>query len=125
MGIHVNGSYAYVADGSAGVYILEFTPTGLEGQQDPHLPVDFSLSQNCPNPFNISTRISYSLPVASWVRLEVFNLIGQRLAAPVDGQQSPGIKEIHWNAADMSSGIYFYRLTAGEFSNVRKMTLLK
>jgi hypothetical protein len=89
------------------------------------LATDLGFSQNYPNPFNVSTKITYSLSLSSYVRLEVFNICGQKIATLVDGQQSPGAKEILLDASEMTSGLYFYRLTAGEFSETKKITLLK
>lgn len=89
------------------------------------LPVDFALDQNYPNPFNPSTEISFNLPVTSVVRLEVFNMIGQKVATLANGQYEAGKHTITWNASASASGLYFYRIKAGEYSESRKMLLLK
>jgi len=93
------------------------------------LPKGFILHQNYPNPFNSTTLIRYALPAASgqWsaVRLEVYNILGQKVATLVDGEQTPGYRSVSWNAQDMASGVYFYKLTASEFASIRKMILLK
>jgi len=89
------------------------------------LPKEFALSQNYPNPFNPTTLIKYDLPVDCQVRLDVYNVLGQRVATLVDGQQKAGYKVATWNAQDMASGIYFYRLKAGDFISIRKMVFLK
>jgi len=99
------------------------------------LPKEFALSQNYPNPFNSTTLIRYILPAVSGavpstgqpsaVSLEVYNILGQKVATLVDGHQKAGYKVVSWNAQDMSSGVYFYKLTAGDFVSVRKMVLLK
>ncbi len=109
------------------------------------LPKKFALFQNYPNPFNATTVIRYSLPVDHsspttlkglaeegsratsriYVRLEVYNILAQKVATLVDEKQTPGYKTVTWDAEGMASGIYFYRLKAGEFTAVRKMLLLK
>ena len=94
------------------------------------LPMDFVLEQNYPNPFNPSTVIAYSVPVKSDVTLEVYNLIGQKIMTLVQGQVEAGKHSSQLNASSMSSGMYFFKLTAvGEngtqFTSSKKMTLLK
>jgi len=89
------------------------------------LPKEFALSQNYPNPFNPTTLIRYNLPVDCQVRLDVYNVLGQRVATLVDGQQKAGYKVATWNAQDIASGVYLYKLTAGDFTSIRKMVLLK
>jgi hypothetical protein len=94
------------------------------------LPADFLLAQNYPNPFNPSTRISYDLPVASSVTLQVYDLLGQVVTTLVDATQTAGTHSIEWNGRDKSgqsvaSGVYFYRLSTHEFTSTRKMILLK
>ncbi|MBI5037728.1 MAG: VCBS repeat-containing protein [Candidatus Kerfeldbacteria bacterium] len=89
------------------------------------LPISFSLSQNYPNPFNPVTNISYSLPNASHVTLEVFNILGQRVAKLVDGDLPAGDHTIVWEADKQASGIYFYRLRTEDAVETKKMLLLK
>ena len=92
---------------------------------DPTLPDAYSLSQNYPNPFNSSTVIQYELPEAAWVRLEVYNMLGQAVATLVDGNQQAGVHSFNWNANKFASGIYFYRITAGNFNASKKMVIIK
>lgn len=87
-------------------------------------PSQFALMQNYPNPFNPSTTIRYELPEASRVSLKVFNVLGQELATLVDGVEGPGHKLVEFNAGNLSSGIYFIRLTAGKNVQTRKMLLV-
>lgn len=94
------------------------------------LPIDFALEQNYPNPFNPETRIRFSLPAASHVRLEVFNVLGQSVLVLVDEELSAGVKEVSWNGANaagmkVTSGLYFYRLATEDFSTTKKMVLIK
>jgi len=102
-------------------------PTAYEERDEfpGDLPRSCSLSQNYPNPFNQVTEIKYTLPQDGWVRLEVYNILGQRVAMLADGQQQAGYKSVRWDANSLASGIYFYRLTAGEFTKTKKMVLIK
>ena len=85
----------------------------------------FSLAQNSPNPFNPSTTISYSLPKECSVTLSVYTITGQEIIVLVNGRQSAGNHTIAWNAKNMPSGVYFYRLSAGTFSETKRMLLVK
>jgi|GEM_PF-6561582 len=94
------------------------------------VPGGFQLYENYPNPFNPNTVISYDIPDAAYVKLEIFNLLGRKVATLVDGFQEAGHRQVDWHSTDdngqrVSSGIYLYRLTAGEFTQSRKMILLK
>jgi len=100
------------------------------GNMDPVLPSEFMLAQNYPNPFNPETRIEYSLPGPSDVNLAVFDVQGRKVRVLVDGQQDAGIKVVTWNGCDengsrVSSGVYFYRLQAGDYAETKKMVLEK
>jgi bacillolysin/thermolysin len=94
------------------------------------LPTPFVLHQNCPNPFNSSTRIDYSLSFPTEVRISVFNILGQKVKMLVDEFQTRGYKTVLWDGTDksgaqVSSGIYFCKLQAGKFSESKKIVLLK
>jgi hypothetical protein len=110
---------------------FEYTPeivvnvTGALGVKDDAMPGTFQLMQNYPNPFNPATVIRYSLPASSKVLLKIYNTLGQEVATLFDGEQSAGQKEISFNASALSSGVYFYRITAGHDSDVKKMLLLR
>lgn len=95
-----------------------------EPQSERALPDHFSLSQNYPNPFNPLTQIQYALPKDCWVRLEVYNILGQRVVTLVDGRQKAGYKTVRWDASGVASGIYIYRIQAGDFVQSRRMILL-
>jgi Secretion system C-terminal sorting domain len=88
-------------------------------------PSVYVLSQNYPNPFNPNTVISYSFPSASNVKLIVYNTLGQTVIVLENGFKNAGNYSVNFNAAELPSGIYFYKLEAGEFSQIRKMILLK
>ena len=89
------------------------------------IPTEFALSQNYPNPFNPTTSISFSLPEASDVRLEIFNIQGQKVTTLVNKQLEAGNHSINWDGRDAASGVYFYRIDAGSFTETKKMLLLK
>jgi hypothetical protein len=100
------------------------------GNAGPALPDEFTLNQNYPNPFNPTTQISFSLPTARQIRLDVFNVLGQRVATLFDGNADAGEHTVTWEAKNstgqsVSSGVYFYRLEAAGFSQTRKMMLLR
>ncbi len=89
------------------------------------LPFRYDLEQNYPNPFNPLTTIMYTLPRSSEVSLIIYNLLGKEVARLVDGQIPAGLHSAIWNASTFSSGIYFYRLRSAEFTETKKMVLLK
>ena len=119
-----------------GLAYAETGVTSVEGENEGDIiPAEYVLKQNYPNPFNPATRIEYSLPVSSEVKLVVYNLLGQEVATLINEEQSAGSHSIQWNASDangtrLSSGIYFYELKAAgtngnNFQQVKKMILLK
>ncbi len=89
------------------------------------IPKTYSLSQNYPNPFNPVTTIKYGLPKASNVILEIYNILGQRILTVVDDHETAGYHEAKLDATQFASGIYMYRIQAGEFSQVKKMVVMK
>jgi len=97
----------------------------IEGEETRNLHFHYNLSQNYPNPFNPITEIKYALPKDCYVKLTIYNILGQKVVALVDGKQKAGYKKTIWNATDFASGIYFYRISAGDFTSTRKMVLLR
>jgi hypothetical protein len=89
------------------------------------VPRHFALDQNFPNPFNPSTTLQYSITTSSHVVLEVFNVLGQSVARLVDERLAPGIYRTILDASHMSSGVYLYRLKAGDFVQTKRMVLMK
>jgi hypothetical protein len=88
-------------------------------------PVEYGLSQNYPNPFNPSTKINYSVKSRQWAKLTVYDLLGKEIAVLVDGEQEVGEHFVIFNAQNLPSGTYIYRLQTGDFTVVKKMLLLK
>jgi hypothetical protein len=109
---------------------IEGMTTVTVGERATPAATGFSLTQNCPNPFNPVTEIMYELPVDCHVRLEIYNVLGQRIVTLVDGYQAAGGSTVRWDGRDRSgaevaSGIYFYRIKAGTFEDVKRMVLLR
>ena len=101
-------------------------PVGLDKNLlNDNLPIEYSLSQNYPNPFNPSTTIKYSLPKQSNVTIKVFDVLGSEVATLVNQEQPQGNYEVGFDGTDLTSGIYFYRLQAGDFIKTKKMILIK
>lgn len=99
------------------------TPTSSE--RDHINPQEYNLSQNYPNPFNPTTSISYELPQNTHVTLEVFNMLGHQVAKLFSESQTSGQHQVSFDASNLSSGIYLYRLEAGSFTQTKKMMLIK
>jgi photosystem II stability/assembly factor-like uncharacterized protein len=89
------------------------------------VPQRFQLFQNYPNPFNPTTAISYQLSAISDVKLEVYTILGQKVSTLVDKRQNAGQHQVEWDASGFASGVYYYKLTTGEFSDVNRMVLLR
>jgi len=89
------------------------------------MPEKFALRQNYPNPFNAETSISYELPNLGHVRIEVYDILGRLVATLVDSDEAAGRHSVVWDASRQSSGVYLYKITAGDYSDIKKMTLLK
>jgi len=99
--------------------------TGVDIQRDPTVPAEYALEQNYPNPFNPATVIEYDLPLQKPVTLKIYNVLGQEVRTLVNEVQESGKYRVRFDGASVATGVYFYRLEAAEFSQVRKMLLLK
>ncbi len=109
---------------------LELFPTLREESDQTILPTEYALAQNQPNPFNPSTDIIFSLPAAGQARLAVYNMLGQEVAVLADATYPAGVHRVVWTGCDaagapVASGVYLYRLTAGDFAATKKMVLMK
>lgn len=103
----------------------DFMPVTGVTTRDNGLPTAFDLRQNYPNPFNPSTVIEYDIPKASFVTLKIYNILGQEVVTLVNEEQMPGRYVTRFNGTSVASGVYFYRLTAGNFVTTKKMLFLK
>ncbi len=99
-------------------------PLGIE-QISYTVPGSFALYQNYPNPFNPETIINYELRVTSYVQLKIFNVLGEEVTTLVNEELRPGTYEVTWEGSNYSSGVYYYRLSAGEYIDTKKMVLIK
>jgi hypothetical protein len=101
--------------------------TGLVGITQPgnEIPLTYKVYDNYPNPFNPSTKIKFDLPKAGLVKLTVFDMLGREIETLVNENLSPGTYNAEWSAAKYSSGVYFYRIQADEFAEIKKMILVK
>ncbi len=100
-------------------------PQGSIEQWRVKLPFDYALDQNYPNPFNPVTTIQFSLEKAGKAKLEIYNVLGQKVATLVDGELNAGAHRLQWNATNLASGIYFYRLQSRDFVATKKAILVK
>ena len=101
---------------------LGFSGVSAEG---PEVPKVYALNQNYPNPFNPTTEISFDLPVASHVELTIFNILGQQVETLINEDMEAGPQSLTWDATPYSSGVYFYRILANDFTDTKKMVMLK
>ena len=101
------------------------TITSVENKTKAEIVTSYNLSQNYPNPFNPSTTISWQSPESSWQTLKVYDILGKEVDVLVDEFRPAGRNEIKFDASQLASGVYFYRITAGKFSSVKKMLLQK
>lgn len=118
--------YGYAVSSNGDVIKLADTLnvlTGVNGNLS--IPESFSLSQNYPNPFNPVTNIKYSIPQNTHVRISVYDILGREVSAPVNEFKQAGSYEVNFNASDLGSGIYYYKINAGNFTNTKKMILIK
>jgi len=119
----------YVDEGNDGTVddtlALQNQLTGVRNEGHLDLPDRFQLHQNYPNPFNPSTTIRYGLPTRSYVTLAVFNTLGQQVAQLVNEELESGYHEVTFDGSGLSSGVYFYRLRAGDFVETKRFLLLK
>ena len=120
--LYYKAAYAYFADYQLCRY-TETKPTGIVTNKE--IPGAFVLFQNYPNPFNPSTTISYSIAKAGEVKLNVYDIIGNKVASVVDENKPAGSYTVQFNAVALPSGIYFYRLESQGYSDTKKFILLK
>lgn len=109
-------------------FTFDFTaivePTSIGNQNNVEIS-DYYLNQNYPNPFNPSTQIKFGLKESGFVTIKVYNILGNEISTVVSGYKSAGNHSVNFDASGLSSGVYFYRITAGSYSEIRKMILEK
>ena len=103
---------------------MKVSPTTV-GQNLPMLPHKMVLYQNYPNPFNPTTTFKYQIPSTSHVALTVYDVLGREVTVLVNTVEEPGYKSVQFDASRLSSGVYFYRLEAGDFVAVKKLLVLR
>lgn len=101
------------------------TEIATDVDEEDNIPAEFDLAQNYPNPFNPETRITYSVPKEAEVSLKVYDILGREVASVVDQYQYAGTYTVSFNASELSSGVYIYRLTAGDFTAQKKLVVMK
>ena len=114
----------YLANGEVINYQITLEPLSVD-QTKSLTPENFELAQNYPNPFNPTTKISWQLPVGSWLTLKIYDVLGNEIATLVDEDKDAGRYEINFDASGLASGIYLYRIQAGNFNQTKKMILLR
>ncbi|MBI3195177.1 MAG: T9SS type A sorting domain-containing protein [Ignavibacteriae bacterium] len=114
------------AVGDSGI-ILKTTSGGVLSveQRDDLIPSQFTLSDNYPNPFNPTTKISFSIPAMSFVSIKIFDVLGKEVATIVNEELSAGNYTQEWNAQGIESGVYFYQIQAGTYVETKKLILLR
>jgi len=128
-----DGGYMLVAStesfgaGGVDIYLVKLAPdaVNVEDNSDGRISLDFVLCQNYPNPFNAETSIGYSLAEAGDVNLSVYDITGRLVATLVDEKQMAGHRSVDWDASTVSSGLYFYKLSIGDFTETKRMILIK
>jgi hypothetical protein len=121
---HVNASNAAGTGQWSSSWVFTTAIVGI-GNNNTGMPKEFKLHQNFPNPFNPSTKIAVDIPKSSFISLIVYDILGKEAAMLINENLEPGKYEINWNAVNYPTGIYFYKLTTDEYSETRKMILLK
>ncbi len=106
-------------------YLIDHSVTAIGNEESGDIPAEYKLEQNYPNPFNPSTTIKFSLKENAFTEIKIYNILGAEVATLIGKDLAAGRYEVVFNANSLASGIYIYRITAGNFSDVKKMNLLK
>jgi len=122
--LYTIGSMAFSDGQGTDFTMVSYPPVGIKPISS-EVPSAYSLSQNYPNPFNPITSFEFAIPKKSFVAVKVYDILGSEIAELFSGNLGPGKYQATWNAAGFASGVYFYRITAGDFSAARKMILSK
>lgn len=119
------GEFATIVTRTHDVWNTTQLPKSSNNSTEDNLQLTYSLKQNYPNPFNPSTTISYQIPEAGLVTLNIYNILGEKIATLVNDVKSAGSHSVEFNASSLSSGVYIYRISSGNFTQTMKMNLLK
>lgn len=122
---HFSFSHEFKVYGYSVRCIKDETPPAIEGDNGKKIPTEYLLSQNYPNPFNPTTTINYSIPQRSFVTIKVYDALGKEVAAIVNGNKSAGNYNVDFNAGKLVSGTYLYKFQSGNFTQTKKMILMK
>ena len=115
----------YVNGASFSLDLVKSTAIVTEIQNETETPTEFKLSQNYPNPFNPSTNIDYSIPKSGFVSLKIYDMLAKEVAKIVNENKDAGNYTVTFNASKLSSGIYYYRIQSGNFTDIKSMVLIK
>lgn len=123
-------TYTYDADGNLTEWLRQHWGESLAIAEDNIPPKEFRLFQNYPNPFNPVTTLHYDLPKRSDITLMIYDILGRQVRTLVQGMEEPGYKSVRWDGTNdlgqqVSAGVYLYRIEAGDFTQTRKMVLLR
>ncbi len=123
----VDGANLYTGSNGSGVWLRPLSQMITASVSEPscELPTMFGVEQNYPNPFNPSTTIKYELPKSSMVRLSVYDMLGREVAVLVNKREDAGVRQTRFDASNLASGVYLYRLQAGDFLQSRKLIILR
>jgi hypothetical protein len=125
-GIKADTSNFGSSSASGDIYAVYVTPKSVGIQNiSGEIPTGYALSQNYPNPFNPSTKIRFSLPKSNYVKLNIYNALGQHVSQMLNRTLDAGTYEVNWHAQDFAAGIYFYTIEADNFVQTKKMVLVK
>lgn len=121
----IHGGTIFAGTAGGGIWKRSLSQiTSVESMLN-NFPVNFTLQQNYPNPFNPSTQITYSIPKLSNVSIKVYDILGQEIATIVNDKKPKGVYTIRWDAQNVPTGLYFYRLVTGEYELIKKMIITK
>jgi len=120
-----SGPYLFAATAGDGIWRRAFSDLLSVNANAADVPAVFSLGQNYPNPFNPTTAIKYELPKSSDVRLSVFDMLGREVSVLVNERRDAGVHEVKFDGSNLASGVYFYRLHAGDFAETKTLILLR
>jgi hypothetical protein len=122
---YTNGMFFLTESTESTWYVWTIDDGAVSVTQNEPIPIEFSLEQNYPNPFNPSTKIKFSIPQGEYVSLRVFDILGNEIATLVNEKREPGTYEVTFDAANLTSGVYVYKLDAGDFVQTKKLVLMK